>query len=70
MQHKRQSKGDMEMHTIHSLTSGISKQQIRSVSMQTPLQGEYVIMLTNISCVYDARSLCDWLILAVHIATA
>ena len=67
MQYKGWSKEETEMCTIHSLTSGINKRLVCSVSAQTTMHSETDITLANISCVYDAKSLCNWLTAAVNI---
>ena len=69
MRYKGWSKEENEMLTICSLTSGINKRLVCSVSAQTTMHSETDITLTYISCVYDAKSLCNWLIAAVNIAT-
>ena len=70
MQYKGWSKEESEMRTIRSLTSGINKRLVCSVSSpQTKMRSETDIALANISCVYDAKSLCNQLIAAVNITT-
>ena len=60
----------MEMRTIQSLTSGITKREIRSVLMHSEYHGETNILLGQISEVYDTRSFCERLISSVNIVTA
>jgi hypothetical protein len=67
----------MEMITIHSLTSGITRRQIQSVQRgealgmaQVERYGETKVQLGEISCVYNPKDLCERLISAVNIATA
>ena len=62
------------MRTIKSLTSGMTRRQIRSVTenearTQIERYGETDIELGKISCVYDTKEFCDRLISAVNIAT-
>ena len=61
------------MRTIKSLTSGMTRRQIRSVTenearTQIERYGETDIELGKISCVYDTKEFCDRLISAVNIA--
>ena len=70
---KRQSHESIEMRTIKSLTSGMTRRQIRSVTenearTQIERYGETDIELGKISCVYDTKEFCDRLISAVNIA--
>jgi hypothetical protein len=71
---KRQSRESIEMHTIKSLTSGMTRRQICSVTenearTQIERYGETNIELGKISCMYDTKDICDHLISAVNIAT-
>ena len=70
----RQSRESIEMRTIRSLTSGMTKRQIPSVTKdkvraQIEQHGETEIELGKLSCVYDTKEFCDRLISAVNIAT-
>ena len=58
------------MRTIHSLTSGVSKQMIHSMLMHSEYHGETDIMLSLISEVYDAWNFCERLIPSTNIAMA
>ena len=60
----------MEMRTIQSLTSGISKREIHSILMHSEYRGETDILLGQISEVYNARNFCERLISSVNIVTA
>jgi hypothetical protein len=62
---ERQSRESIEMRTIRSLTSGITKRQINS----TKIYGETEIELGKISSTYNPKEFCNRLILAVNIAT-
>jgi hypothetical protein len=71
---ERHSRESIEMRTIKSLTSGMTRRQIRSVTenearTQIERYGETDIELGKISCVYDTKDFCDHLIAAVNIAT-
>ena len=72
---ERQSRKSIEMRTIKSLTSGMTRRQIRSVTMENEARtqieryGETDIELGKITCVYDMKDFCDHLISAVIIAT-
>jgi hypothetical protein len=71
---ERQSRESIEMCTIKSLTSGMTRRQIRSVTeneARTQIErfGETDIELGKILCVYDTKDFCDHLISAVNIAT-
>jgi hypothetical protein len=62
----------MEMRTVHSLTSGMTRRQINGVmesGTHAKRNGEIKIQLGQISCVYNPRNLAESLISAVSIAT-
>lgn len=70
----KKNRESVEMRTIQSLTSGMTKQQIRSVireevTTQSEKNGEVEIQLGNISFVYNPREFCEQLISAVNIVT-
>ena len=72
-----QSREAIEMRTIRSLTSGMTRQQIQNVqrddaigNIQIERYGEVEMQLNDISCVYNDRELCDRLISSINIATA
>ena len=67
MQHGNRSREFMEMRTICSLTSGVSRWMIHSMSVHPEYHGEIDIMLGMISEVCDAWSLCERLISSVNI---
>jgi hypothetical protein len=63
-----------EMLTIRSLTSGMTKWQIESLTkeqsnMQIEKNGEVKNQLRDISCVYNTKEFCERLISTVNIAT-
>ena len=70
IQHENQGKEFMEMWTIWSLTSRISKWMICSVSTHSEYHGETNITLGQILDVYDVRDFCERLISSVNIMTA
>jgi hypothetical protein len=70
MRHGNRSKEFMEMRTIRSLTSGVSKRAIHSMTTHLEHQGETDITLGQISEVYDTRNFCERLISTVNIAMA
>ena len=70
---EKQSRESIEMRTIRSLTSGITKRQIDSTKRngaQTQIEqyGETEIELGKISNTYNPKEFCDRLISAVNIA--
>jgi hypothetical protein len=70
----KQSREDIEMQNIRSLTSGMTSQQIHSItSDKTKVQVEQYretdIELGKISCVYNPKDFCERLVSAVNIAT-
>ena len=60
----------MEMQTIRSLTSGVSKWMIHSMAMHLKYQGETDITLGQILEVYNAQNFCERLISTVNIVMA
>jgi hypothetical protein len=71
---ERQSRESIEMQTIRSLTSGVTKRQINSTKRdgaQTQIKqyGETEIELGKISNAYNPKEFCDRLISAANIAT-
>ena len=60
----------MEMRTIQSLTSGVSKRMIHSMATHLEYHGETDVTLSQISGVYDAQNFCERLVSTVNIATA
>ena len=70
MQHGNRSREFMEMRTIRSLTSGVSKLMIHSMMMHPEYCGETDITLSLISEVYDAQNFCERLISSVNITMA
>ena len=58
------------MRTIQSLTSGVSKWMIHSMTTHPEYHGETDIMLSLISEVYDAQNFCKRLISSVNIVMA
>jgi hypothetical protein len=70
---EKQSRESIEMRTIRSLTSGITKRQINSTKRdgartQIKQYGETEIELGKISNTYNPKEFCDRLISAVNIA--
>jgi hypothetical protein len=70
----KKNRESIEMRTIQSLTSGMTKRQIQSVireeaTTHSEKNGEVEVQLGNISCVYNPREFCERLISAVNIAT-
>ena len=66
------SRESMEMRTVHSLTSGMTRRQINAVmesGTHAERNGEIEMQLGRISCVYNPRDLAESLISAVSIAT-
>ena len=70
MQHGNRSKEFMEMQTIRSLTSGISKRMIHSMTSHLEYQGETDITLGQIMEVHNAQNFCERLISTVNIVMA
>jgi hypothetical protein len=68
---EKQSRESIEMQTIQSLTSGITKRQINSTGERTHVEryGETKIELGKISSTYNPKEFCNRLISAVNIAT-
>ena len=70
----RRSREDIEMRTIRSLTSGMTRRQInytvsKEAKAETERYGETEIELGKISNVYNTKDFCDCLVSAVNIAT-
>jgi hypothetical protein len=68
---ERQSRESVKMHTIRSLTSGMTRRQIRSVTKdetraQIEHHREMGMKLGKFSCVYDMKEFCDCLLSAVN----